>query len=671
MAGVLTLTGTSGNLLSLRSNSSGTQTSLNPQGTRTLEYLDVKDNNNLNSTALACTTGCVDAGNNTNWTFTSGVTVVANAGANQTIVTSRSTGLNGTQSTLNGVPDTSGTNLKYSWEITATSGSGGISQAGSLSNADTATPTYNAPINAQTVQITLTASNLTETVHSTSTVQISVLSTNNVSQTILQVDQVGVLNGYSVVENPTVNSQGQTTVSLTIGNAVILLPPNYSHYTFTITRDNYLVIGTPSVNNQTGEVFFFLLPVNQLSGMIDLSTSNPFSFVTAFGAETNNQFGKYLSAGDVDGDGKDEILVGAPSAGSNGIIYIYNSDYILTATILGSSTYPITSILNAHYLTTLPSDILLGPNNPALNANLQFQPAIPSSSEISEGSMIGSDTGFSGEINLAIRGVDGIAGVTPSFSIFLPLHSPETIPSAESQPTSKNKSISETAESHLSAEADATAVLYDSAAFGDVNADGNSDLVLVSNSGVAYLYYGLQTNGSTLTTAQASVTLTGASTTDGFGRMSLIGDVTGDGIADLIIGAPEYANGRGAVYIIFGSASLPAAINLSSGAQVMIIVGDSLRDAIGSDLNLADSDGNGVNEIYTPKANGQVVKIDLFGGSAATGGGCSLIFSTHSSTFSSLFFLLSLLILSFIKQRKNLFLSTSMPNQVSNRNRNL
>ncbi|MCF6276700.1 MAG: hypothetical protein L3J07_02505 [Candidatus Magasanikbacteria bacterium] len=67
--GTLTLAGTSGNLLSLRSSSSGTQTKFDPKSTTSAQYLDVKDNNNLSSTQIVCTTGCSDSGNNTRWQF--------------------------------------------------------------------------------------------------------------------------------------------------------------------------------------------------------------------------------------------------------------------------------------------------------------------------------------------------------------------------------------------------------------------------------------------------------------------------------------------------------------------------------------------------------------------------------------------------------------------------
>jgi len=67
--GTLTLNGATSNLLSLRSTTPGTQWSINPQGTRTVSYLNVQDSNNTNASVLACGATCSNAGNNTNWSF--------------------------------------------------------------------------------------------------------------------------------------------------------------------------------------------------------------------------------------------------------------------------------------------------------------------------------------------------------------------------------------------------------------------------------------------------------------------------------------------------------------------------------------------------------------------------------------------------------------------------
>ncbi|MDM8557540.1 Calx-beta domain-containing protein [Candidatus Parabeggiatoa sp. HSG14] len=71
---VLTLTGTSGNLLSLRSQNEPSQWNIDPQGTRTINFVDVKDSNNVNATPITVSVPeNVDSGNNTNWIFLPGV----------------------------------------------------------------------------------------------------------------------------------------------------------------------------------------------------------------------------------------------------------------------------------------------------------------------------------------------------------------------------------------------------------------------------------------------------------------------------------------------------------------------------------------------------------------------------------------------------------------------
>ncbi len=65
-----TLKGVAGQLLSLRSSSADTQWLFDPQGTRTIEYLDVKDSNNVNATGIiTADLNITDSGNLTNWTF--------------------------------------------------------------------------------------------------------------------------------------------------------------------------------------------------------------------------------------------------------------------------------------------------------------------------------------------------------------------------------------------------------------------------------------------------------------------------------------------------------------------------------------------------------------------------------------------------------------------------
>ncbi|MDY6950071.1 MAG: DUF4347 domain-containing protein [Thermodesulfobacteriota bacterium] len=72
----LTLQGADGARLSLRSSSDGDQWEIDPQGTRTVAYLDVKDSNNTSGTPIDTVgTNSIDSGHNTDWTFQQAPTV--------------------------------------------------------------------------------------------------------------------------------------------------------------------------------------------------------------------------------------------------------------------------------------------------------------------------------------------------------------------------------------------------------------------------------------------------------------------------------------------------------------------------------------------------------------------------------------------------------------------
>lgn len=84
IANTLTLKGAASNLLSLRSSLNGTKWNINPQGTRDIEYLDVKDSNNTNASVIAVNgLNITDSLNNTNWGFESGEPAIVLAPVSQ------------------------------------------------------------------------------------------------------------------------------------------------------------------------------------------------------------------------------------------------------------------------------------------------------------------------------------------------------------------------------------------------------------------------------------------------------------------------------------------------------------------------------------------------------------------------------------------------------------
>jgi hypothetical protein len=92
----LTLAGAASNMLSLRSTQTGTQWNIDPQATRTISYLDVKDSGNINATAIDATDGThSDGGNNTNWTFPTSVAPSSSGGGTTTARTEGGGGTRG------------------------------------------------------------------------------------------------------------------------------------------------------------------------------------------------------------------------------------------------------------------------------------------------------------------------------------------------------------------------------------------------------------------------------------------------------------------------------------------------------------------------------------------------------------------------------------------------
>ncbi|MDA1169238.1 MAG: carboxypeptidase regulatory-like domain-containing protein [bacterium] len=78
ITGTWTLDGVDGNdRISLVSSLPGTQWNVDPQGTRTIDYIKVIDSKNTNQLAIACTNNCHDGGNNTKWTFPSAPKLVS------------------------------------------------------------------------------------------------------------------------------------------------------------------------------------------------------------------------------------------------------------------------------------------------------------------------------------------------------------------------------------------------------------------------------------------------------------------------------------------------------------------------------------------------------------------------------------------------------------------
>jgi hypothetical protein len=172
---------------------------------------------------------------------------------------------------------------------------------------------------------------------------------------------------------------------------------------------------------------------------------------------------------------------------------------------------------------------------------------------------------------------------------------------------------------------------------GDVNADGYSDVIVTadlydngqSDEGAAFVFHGSPT-GLSLTSNwigesnQPNAIVAYAGTA---------GDVNGDGYADVVIGSPYYTNGEyeeGAVFVYYGS---PPGLNssfawMSESNQIEAYLGHSLTTTAGdvngdgySDLLVGAAwyDGEGRVFLYSGSASGLEATADWTGGSNQSG----------------------------------------------------
>ena len=150
---------------------------------------------------------------------------------------------------------------------------------------------------------------------------------------------------------------------------------------------------------------------------------------------------------------------------------------------------------------------------------------------------------------------------------------------------------------------------------GDLNGDGTDDLLIGAygdaggpSGGETYVVYGREIWDAVVELgslgAAEGITINGIVSTDSSGwSVSGAGDFNGDGIDDALIGAPHAdPNGTssGESYVLFGGAGLPQTVELDSldGSNGTVFEGTSTIDLSGSSVaSIGDFNGDGMRDI--------------------------------------------------------------------------
>ena len=354
-----------------------------------------------------------------------------------------------------------------------------------------------------------------------------------------------------------------------------------------------------------------------VASVINLSDLDGSQGFVIEGVNENERSGYSVSdAGDINGDGIDDFIIGAPGG--------YNFNYYDGGYTSGKA-YVVFGGSSVGNDGTLQLSALNGNNGFVIN-------------EVNEGDRFGSSVSSAGDVNG--DGIDDLIIGAPdadlsgnysnegeSYVVFGSNSGFDASIDVETLDGSDGFALVGINEGDNSGRSVSSA--------GDVNGDGIDDLIIgapnadvngnYSNEGESYVVFGGSSLGDSgtleLSTLDGSngFNIVGIDRYDNSGRsVSSAGDINGDGIDDLIIGAPnagEYvyygSNGEGESYVVFGGSNLgnDGTLELSAlnGSNGFVISGVDSYDNAGRSVSSAgDVNGDGIDDLIIGAPNADV-----------------------------------------------------------------
>ena len=344
-----------------------------------------------------------------------------------------------------------------------------------------------------------------------------------------------------------------------------------------------LADGPDNSRTNTGEAYI-LFGSSGAQGTVDLASGQ--QDLTIFGRGEGDNLGFVVASGDVNGDGIDDALIGARFASPEATQAQAGEAYVIFGSSSLGGTVDIAADEQDATIAGAAGGDYLG-------------------YALASGDVNGDGVA---DIIVAAAGGDGPDGSREnSGEAYVVLGSPSL---------SGRVNIAEDQQAYTILGAGAEDLLANFAASGDVNSDGIDDILLGvykadgpddkrPDGGEAYVILGDRDLKGTLDLAEGKgfVSILGGAAGDWLGFYLTAADVNGDGTADIIVGArnadgpDDSRNNCGEVYVVFGSSKLPKSVDIAESQQDVTMVGGAPGDLLGHSLAAGDINGDGVADV--------------------------------------------------------------------------
>ena len=359
-----------------------------------------------------------------------------------------------------------------------------------------------------------------------------------------------------------------------------------------------LLIGAPYRSASNGAVFVITFPSDFYGPQIlDLaSPTGSQSIVTIIG-NSGDYIGRAVGAGDMNGDGFDEIMIGGHYFFTNGVGYVVKNSGSYT----NEQTINLSSSSNYHWKMTAAESLdLLGDSVLGADINGDSKADFIIGAAFA-GSIAGNDS--TGRVYVMFGTSSLPTGVTVGAnSATLIIRG--RLDTSDSNPTSAD---------------------YDNfggaLASGDVNADGIKDLIIGASDdeidrdgaeaiGMTYVVYGRASFPSLINlspaikggASPADIAIIGATNVAGrIGDSVASGRINLDSIDDILTEAPSVGvNSEGRVFIIYGRYYFPPqfTVNLLNNEEDIVINGNIDNFSSVESITTGDANNDGISEIY-------------------------------------------------------------------------